>query len=214
MLNAILFGFRLIVLVLGGHRQVALENVALRQQLTAFTRDIKRPRLRRWDRLFWMGLATIWKDWRSALVIVRPETVIGWQRRRFKQYWRRLSQSNGPGRPGVSVEIRKLVKSMAAANHLWGAPRIHGELLKLGFEISERTVSRLIPRRDKKPSQTWRTFLRNHVRAARFRRFLHGPYNSITSTLCLRGSRPRPPSSPALQCHRTPHRSVDGAANR
>ena len=163
MLNAILFGFRLIVLVLGGHRQVALENVALRQQLTAFTRDIKRPRLRRWDRLFWMGLATIWKDWRSALVIVRPETVIGWQRRRFKQYWRRLSQSNGPGRPGVSVEIRKLVKSMAAANHLWGAPRIHGELLKLGFEISERTVSRLIPRRDKKPSQTWRTFLRNHV---------------------------------------------------
>jgi transposase InsO family protein len=108
-------------------------------------------------------LVTIWKDWKSALVIVRPETVIGWQRRRFKQYWRRLSQSNGPGRPVVGIEIRNLVKSMAAANPLWGAPRIHGELLKLGFEISERTVSRLMPRRNKKPSQTWGTFLSNHV---------------------------------------------------
>ena len=163
MLNAILLGFRLIILALSGNKQVALENVALRQQLRVLTRDIKRPRLRRWDRLFWTVLVTIWKDWKSALVIVRPETVIGWQRRRFKQYWRRLSQSNGPGRPVVGIEIRNLVKSMAAANPLWGAPRIHGELLKLGFEISERTVSRLMPRRNKKPSQTWGTFLSNHV---------------------------------------------------
>ena len=163
MLNAILFGFRLVILVLGGHQQVALENAALRQQLAVFKRSVKRPRLRRWDRLFWTVLTAIWKEWRSALVIVRPETVIGWQRIRFKRYWWRLSQSNGPARPRVSMEIRNLVKSMAAANPLWGAPRIHGELLKLGFDVSERTVSRLIPRRDKKPSQTWGTFLRNHV---------------------------------------------------
>jgi len=152
MLNAILRGIRFVILVLGGHQHVALENAALRQQLAVFKRDMKRPRLRRWDRLFWIGLRAFWTDWKSALVIVRPETVISWQRRRFKRYWWRLSQRKGPGRPPISREIQKLVRSMAAANPLWGAPRIHGELLKLGFEISERTVSRLMPKRRKEPS--------------------------------------------------------------
>ena len=163
MLNAIFVGIRFVILVLSGHGQVALENAALRQQLAVFKRDIKRPRLHRRDRLFWIGLRTIWKNWKSALVIVRPETVISWQRKRFKRYWWRLSQAKGPGRPPMSAEIRKLVRTMAAANVLWGAPRIHGELLKLGFEISERTVSRLMQKRRKEPSQTWRSFLNNHV---------------------------------------------------
>jgi putative transposase len=163
MLNAILFWIRFVILVLGGHQQVALENAALRQQLAVFKRDVKRPQLRRWDRLFWIGLRAIWKDWKSALVIVRPETVISWQQKRFKRYWWRLSQSKGPGRPRVSSEIRTLISNMAATNAFWGAPRVHGELLKLGYEISERTVSRLMPKNDKKPSQTWTTFLRNHV---------------------------------------------------
>src|SRR2546425_3636622 len=163
MLNAIFVGIRFVILVLSGHRHVALENAALRQQLAVFKRDIKRPRLHRRDRLFWIGLRTIWKKWKSALVIVRPETVISWQRKRFKRYWWRLSQAKGPGRPPMSTEIRKLVRTMAAANVLWGAPRIHGELLKLGFEISERTISRLMPKRCKEPSQTWKTFLNNHV---------------------------------------------------
>src|SRR6266446_6508036 len=163
MVNAIFVGIRFVILVLSGHRHVALENAALRQQLAVFKRDIKRPRLHRRDRLFWIGLRTIWKNWKSALVIVRPETVISWQRKRFKRYWWRLSQPKGPGRPSMSTEIRKLVRTMAAANVLWGAPRIHGELLKLGFEISERTVSRLMPKRRKEPSQTWKTFLNNHV---------------------------------------------------
>ena len=163
MLNAILLWIRFVILVLGGHQQVALENAALRQQLAVFKRDVKRPKLRRWDRLFWIGLRAIWKDWKSALVIVRPETVISWQQKRFKRYWWRLSQSKGPGRPRVSSEIRTLISNMAATNPFWGAPRVHGELLKLGYEISERTVSRLMPKNDKKPSQTWTTFLRNHV---------------------------------------------------
>jgi putative transposase len=163
MLNGILVAIRFVILLLGGHKQVALENAALRQQLAVFKRDVKRPRLLRRDRLFWIALTTIWNDWRSALVIVRPETVISWQRRRFKRYWWKLSQSKGPGRPRVSLEIRKLVRNMVAANPLWGAPRIHGELLKLGFGISERTVSRLMPKKDKNPAQTWTTFLRNHV---------------------------------------------------
>src|SRR5205807_6257991 len=84
-----------------------------------------------------------------------------WQRNRFKRYWWRLSQPKTPGRPPMSSDIRTLVRTMADANVTWGAPRIHGELLKLGFEISERTVSRLMPKRRKEPSQTWKTFLSN-----------------------------------------------------
>jgi putative transposase len=120
MLNAIFIGIRFVILVLVGHRHVALENAALRQQLAVFKRDIKRPKLHRWDRLFWIGLRTIWKNWKSALVFVRPETLISWQRKRFKRYWWRLSQAKGPGRPPMSSEIRKQVQTMAAANPLWG----------------------------------------------------------------------------------------------
>src|SRR2546422_4686670 len=144
MLKLIMVVIRFVILVFGGQKEVALENAALRQQLAVFKRDGKRPRLHRRDRLFWIGLRTISKDWKSALVIVRPETVISWHRNRFKRYWRQLSQPKGPGRPRVTSETRKLVRTMAAANPLWGAPRVHGELLKLGFEISERTVSRLM----------------------------------------------------------------------
>jgi putative transposase len=92
MLNVILHAIRFLILMLGGHEQVALENVALHQQLSVFKRDVKRPKMRRRDRLFWIGLKSIWKQWKSALVIVRPETMISWQRNRFKRYWWRLSQ--------------------------------------------------------------------------------------------------------------------------
>ena len=136
MLNSFLLAIRFLVLLFSGHKQVALENIALSHQLSVYRREKKRPRLRHRDRLFWIALKKIWKDWRSALEFVQPETVTGWQRTRFKRYWRRLSQSNGPGRPRVYLEIRKLVRTMAGANPIWGAPRIHGELLKLGFEIS------------------------------------------------------------------------------
>lgn len=163
MLNVILLAIRFVLLTIRGHQEVALENAALRHQLAVLKRDVKRPRMRRRDRLFWIALNKIWTDWKSALVIVRPETVISWQRKRFKRYWWKLSQTNSCGRPRVSSEIRKLVKTMAVANPLWGAPRVHGELLKLGFEVSERTVSRLMPRRSRNPSQSWMTFLRNHV---------------------------------------------------
>jgi putative transposase len=163
MLKAIFSTLRFIILVLAGHKEIALENAALRQQLTIFKREQPRKKLRYRDRLFWTALMKIWKQWRTALVVVQPATVVSWQRRRFKQYWRKLSQKEGPGRPKVSAEVRRLVRTMAAANVTWGAPRIHGELLKLGIEISERTVSRLMPRSRQGPSQTWKTFLSNHV---------------------------------------------------
>ncbi len=116
------------------------------------------------DRLFWVGLARVWTGWRQALVIVSPDTVLRWQRRRFREYWAQLSGRPTRGRPCINAEIAAVVRKMAAANPLWGAPRIHGELLKLGIDIAERTVSRLMPKRHPQPSQTWRTFLANHVR--------------------------------------------------
>ena len=164
MLNAILSLFRMILLILGGYEQVALENLALREQLGIFQRSVPHPKIRPMDRLFWVCLRKVWKEWKSALVIVRPETVLDWQRRRFRRFWSQLSRHTNPGRPRTNADIRKLVKTMAEANVGWGAPRIHGELLKLGIDVSERTVSRLMPKRSTTPSQTWRTFLDNHVR--------------------------------------------------
>jgi transposase InsO family protein len=146
------------------HRDLALENLALRQQLAIFKRRHPRPSLRPTDRLFWVWLSKIWTGWREALIIVKPETVIAWHRQAFRFYWRWLSRRKSIGRPRASAEVRTLIKQMTQANPLWGAPRIHGELLKLGIDISERTVSRLMPKNRKPPSQTWRTFLDNHIR--------------------------------------------------
>jgi hypothetical protein len=148
----ILFGFKKTL-------YIVLENLALRQQLAAMKRSIKRPQLRASDRIFWIILSRFWSNWRQALIVVKPETVVRWHKKGFKMFWRFKSPRNGAGRPPISPEIRELILKMAKANPLWGAPRIHGELLKLRIEISERTVSNLMPRRiPKPPSQTWRTF--------------------------------------------------------
>src|SRR5215472_12276941 len=147
----------------GQVREMVLENLALRQQLAVMKRHCPRPRLRKADGVFWVLLSKRWKDWRQALIIVKPETVISWHRRGFRLFWTWISRKKRSGRPQASPEIRALIMKMAAANPLWGAPRIHGELLKLGLEISERTVSRLRPRKRRPPSQTWKTFLDNHV---------------------------------------------------
>src|SRR2546426_1510777 len=155
---------RLIPFLFGGHRQLALENLALRQQLAVYKRTVNRPKLQRSDRLLWVWLSRVWPAWRQALVIVAPATVLRWQRRRFLRHWATLSGRRPAGRPPVNAEIKALVTRMAAANPLWGAPRIHGELLQLGIDVSKRTVSRLMPKRRPLPSQTWRTFLANHVR--------------------------------------------------
>jgi putative transposase len=164
MITLLLHLLRLLPFLSGGHRQLALENLALRQQLAVYKRTTNRPRLRRSDRLLWVCLSRAWPAWRQALVIVAPATVLSWQRRRFRRHWATLSGHPPAGRPPVDAAIKALVRSMAAANPLWGAPRIHGELLKLGIDVAERTVSRLFPKRRSPPSQTWRTFLTNHVR--------------------------------------------------
>jgi putative transposase len=163
MLTALMVILRSIGLICGGHRATVLENLALRQQLAVLTRTVKRPRLRSTDRLFWILLAKGWQDWRSALIVVQPNTVVRWHRQWLRWRWTRLSQRRRPGRPTTSSAIRALVSTMTTANPLWGAPRIHGELAKLGITLSERPVSRLLGRPRRPPSQTWRTFLTNHV---------------------------------------------------
>jgi hypothetical protein len=146
--TAVLFllAFRFLRLLLSGHPAVAIENAALRMQIAAFQRKRKRPLLATVDRVFWITLRNLWDDWRKPLLYVQPDTVVRWQRERFRKFWARLSkpQRRGRGRPRTAAELRRLIAQMIAANPLWRAPRIHGELKMLGIAISERTVSRLL----------------------------------------------------------------------
>ena len=146
--------------------KLALEAVALRQQLAVFKRKQSRPRLHRLDRLFWIVLRRVWSGWSEALIIVQPETVVSWHRAGFRLFWRVRSRCRRPGRPEISSEIRQLIRRMKMENPTWGAPRIHGELLQLGFDISEPTVSRYLKRvgrnRDKNKAKNWLAFLNNH----------------------------------------------------
>jgi putative transposase len=140
-----------------------LEVLALRHQLQVLERSRRcRPRLSRADRLLWVWLSHAWPDWRTALVIVKPETVIAWHRRGFRLFWRWKSRRR-MGRPTVPDDIRTLIRTMSRANPLWGAPRIHGELLKLGLEVCQATVAKYMVRHRQPPAQTWRTFLTNHI---------------------------------------------------
>ena len=115
MITLLLHLLRLLPFLVGGHRQLAFENLALRQQLTVYKRTAPRPKLRAADRLFWAGLARVWTGWRQALVIVSPDTVLCWQRRRFREYWTQLSRRPTGGRPRIDPEIAALVRKMAAA---------------------------------------------------------------------------------------------------
>lgn len=139
-----------------------LEVAALRHQLAVCRRRGKRPRLRGSDRALWVLLSRLWTGWRSALVLVQPATVMKWQRRRFRAHWRKITNSPKPGRPPVAEEVRRLIRRISAANPLWGAPRIVGELRKIGIDVAKSTVETYMVRRSGPASPTWRTFLRNH----------------------------------------------------
>ncbi len=143
-------------------RDLAFENLLLRQQLAVLKKNCVRPQLSAADRSFWVVVLKVWPRWRDALHIVNPETVIRWHREGFRRHWTRKCMKKG--RPGLDPKIKLLIRRMSQANPLWGAPRIHGELLKLGIEVSQTTVAKYLIRERKPPSQTWRTFLENHAK--------------------------------------------------
>ena len=141
-----LSGMHKIIEMFADRAALHTEILALRQQVAVLKRKRPRPLLRKADRVFWVILSCLWPGWRHALVIVRPETVIGWHRKGFRLFWTWKSRRGKPGRPPVSREIRYLVRRMSRENTRWGAPRIHGELLKLGFPISQAAVSKYMAR--------------------------------------------------------------------
>ncbi len=143
-------------------RELALENLVLRQQVAGRKLRHPRPGLTETDRLFVVIVSRIRPRWRSALHVVQPATIIRWHRQGFRNYWRWKRVRRG--RPQIDPEILQLICRMCRANPLWGAPRIHGELFKLGFDICEAAVSKYMIRRTGPPFQTWRTFLDNHAK--------------------------------------------------
>ena len=149
-------------------QDLLVENLALRQQLGVFKRRNRRPKLAVLDKLFWVLARRFWSDWKKSLVVVAPETVVGWHRAGFRMYWSMISKiRKRVGRRRISHEVRDLIFRMMAENPTWGAPRIHGELLMLGFDVSERSVSRWMKRAPRDPAlaRRWLAFLRNHREA-------------------------------------------------
>ena len=154
-----------IVGVFRSRQDLILENLALRQQLLALYTKRPRRRLSTAHKMFWIALRGLWSGWKKPLILVTPRTVVAWHGAGFRLYWKWLSQARRVGgRKPVSKQIRVLIFRMAAENPTWGAPRIHGELLRLGFDVSEPTVSRWLRRAPRTPdsAQHWLTFLRNH----------------------------------------------------
>jgi transposase InsO family protein len=169
-------------------RDLILENVALRQQLAVLRRRHPQPRFAGSDQLFWVMLRRIWSGWKQALILVQPETVVRWHRAGFKGYWTWLSRHQvRAGRRCVSRELRELIFRMVAENGTWGAPRIHGELKVLGFDISERTVLRWMRRapRNSEPAKRWAAFLSNHREAIAAMDFFTVPTLSFGVHYCF-----------------------------
>ena len=144
-------------------QKLVFENLALRQQLAVLHHSAKRPHLTPTDRMFWVVLSRIWRHWSETLLIVQPATVVRWHRQGFRQYWAWKSRRQRLGRPSIDPAVKDLIQNMSRSNPLWGAPRIHGELLKLDIHVAQATVSKYMIRNRKPPSQSWRTFLNNHL---------------------------------------------------
>jgi putative transposase len=141
-----------------------LEILALRHQVCVLQRSVKRPKLTAADRFLWGWLSAVWDGWESGFFLAKAATIIGWHRKGFGLFWNWKIRRGKPGRPSVPKEVRELIRTLSRENPLWGAPHIHGELLKLGIDVGETSVSKFMIRRRKPPSPTWRTFLENHLK--------------------------------------------------
>src|SRR5260370_4035427 len=192
-------------------RRLEVENLFLRHQLNIALRGAPhRPRLRGSDRALLVWMTWLWPSLLGLSRVVQPDTILRWHRAGFRAYWRWKSRGR-PGRPRVSRELRELIRRMSKENPLWGAPRIHGELLKLGFEIAESTVSKYMIRRRVPPSQTWRTFLANHSDAIAAIDLCVVPTLAFARFVAFLAMRP---TTAALVCgHSTPDSGVAGTTD-
>jgi transposase InsO family protein len=194
-------------------QDTALEILALRQQVSVLKRKRPHPKLHTVDRLFWTTLCRVWRRWTDVLVIVKPETVIGWHRAGFRLYWRWRSGPRG-GRPKVTAAIRGLIRRLAQENAGWGAPRIHGELQKLGLVVSERTVARYLRQIHRRgdPGKGWLAFLHNHREAIAAFDFFTVPTATFRVLYCFfvieHGRRK------ILHCNVTQHPTADWAVQQ
>src|SRR5436190_7830394 len=187
------------------HRELALENLALRQQLAVWKARQPRPRLRAMDRIFWVVLSRLWKSWRSSLHMVRPETVVGWHRQGFRRYWAWKSRRRG-GRPAIGTELRELIRRMSRANPLWGAPRaaearpdgLAGDGLEVHAPAAAGALTDVAGVSEESRPGSDRVG------------FLHGPDRDLSSAVCTGGVEPRAASAGAFQCHRAPDGGMDG----
>jgi hypothetical protein len=187
--------FRLVGLCFGAlcrlfysRRQLLLENLALRQQLTVLKRRRRKARLEFLDKLFWLTARRFWSGWKTSLLVVTPDTVVRWHRAGFRMYWSLISKlRKRAGRKRLSKEVRDLIFRMVAENPTWGAPRIHGELRMLGFDVCERTISRWMKRapRDPEPARRWLAFLRNHREAIAAMDFFTVPTVTFSLLYCF-----------------------------
>ena len=164
MIRWLTVALRLALAGLKSHRNLLLENLALRHQLLVLSRGSNRPRLTPMDRALWAWLSHTWDGWKTRLCLVKPSTVIHWHREGFRIFWKWKSRPSKAGRKTIAPNTITLIREMSRANPLWGAPRIHGELLKLGIILAQRSVAKYMVRRPHRPpAQNWKTFLRNHV---------------------------------------------------
>ena len=188
------------------------ETLVLRQQVIVLSRKSRsRVPLRHIDRLILVWLYRFFPSILNAIVIVKPETVIRWHRRGFRAYWRWKSRRRG-GRPRIDGEIRDLIRRMSRDNPLWGAPRIHAELLMLGIEVAESTVGRYLPKRRQPPSQGWKTFLVQSRRRNRVDRSVRRAHDTVQAALWFSDSASR--STAAGNCQREPNPTAEWIAGQ
>jgi putative transposase len=188
---------------------LGFEILALRQQLN---RKHPRPRLRTKDKLFWVFLHRFLSGWRNALIVIKPETVVAWHRAGFRLFWRFRSRTKKPGRSQITAEIRSAVRKMKEEN-AWGAPRIHGELLKLGCNVSERSVSRYLLRihPSDQARKLWATFLHSHREIIAAMDFFAVSTLTFRILYCFFVIEPWATQNPSFQCHRTSNQFLDSA---
>jgi hypothetical protein len=193
--------------------RLALENIALRQQIVVLKRNVTRPRINDSDRTFWILMRRLLRDWKNAIFIVNPATVVRWHRQGIRYYWRRKSRAK-PGRPPIDLAVIHLIRRLSRENPLWGAPRIQSELALLGHTVADSTVAKYMIRPENAALAGLAYVPREPHAGERCLRLLPGPNVGVQAALMLRGTVSWPPPDSACQRNESPNRPLDRATDR